>query len=153
MTHNQLVRRVAAYLRWSRFRCSVVTTELSTTHNTETPDVIGWHCGGASVLVECKTSRADFLADKAKVFRKVEDMGMGDIRFYAAPAGILTSSDVPDGWGLLEVYDRQIRETHEPVRKPADKRCEVVMLMSVLRRLELSTAVFVRQCPGLPGEE
>lgn len=74
--------------------------ELSTA-NTETPDVIGWHGNGGSILIECKVSRSDFLADKNKVFRRDEDLGMGDVRYFAAPIGLLCADEMPAGWGLV----------------------------------------------------
>ena len=50
---------------------------------------------------------------------------------------------IPDGWGLLEVDERCVRELKMPERKEANKRNECVMLMSVIRRLEIATAVYV----------
>ena len=142
-THEGLVRRLAAWLKNTK-RNTVVVSELST-RNGETPDVIGWIGGAASTLIERKVSRADFLADRKKWFRRHEDAGMGDVRYVAAPKGLLRAEEMPDGWGLLEVDDRFVREAATPTRKEASKRNECVVLMSVLRRLEISTAVFVRQ--------
>lgn len=149
--HRELVKRCGAWLR-NRKHCLVVMEELGT-QNTETPDDIGFHGAGRSILVECKTSRADYLADKNKIFRRCEEMGMGDVRYFAAPKGLLKPDELPEGWGLLEVGKHQIREAKEPVRKEADKRAEVKMLMSAIRRLEISSAVFVRREPDEPQEE
>lgn len=144
MTHKELVKRARAWLT-NHERCTVVLAELATTYNTETPDAIGFHSsGGGSVLVECKASRADFLADKNKVFRREEERGMGDRRYFLVPAKLIAPAEVPDSWGLLEMYDRQILEAKEAPFATANKNAEIVMLVSVLRRLELSTAVFVR---------
>jgi hypothetical protein len=143
MTHKDLVRRVGAWLR-GRKGCNVVMLELAT-KNSETPDAIGFHGAGCSILIECKASRSDFHADKDKWFRQFEDMGVGDVRYFAAPKGLLTPSDMPDGWGLLEVSEHQIREVCEPSPKAANKRAEVIMLTSAIRRLEISTAVYVQQ--------
>lgn len=151
MTHTQLVRRIANWLKaggrcggsqgWAP-TCKVVCAELHTL-TSETPDVIGW-TGGSSVLIECKISRSDFHADKNKLFRKFEEQGMGDYRFFAAPEGILTPDDMPDGWGLIEARKR-IHQLKPCIPKAANKRCEVTMLVSVLRRLQLSTAVYVAE--------
>lgn len=142
--HKTLVRKSAAWLR-NRKNCNVVFAELATQNN-ETPDVIGFHGAGGSILVECKTSRADFLADKNKIFRHHEEMGMGDARYFAAPKGLLKPDELPEGWGLLEITDADGRtyETKQATYKEANKRAEVKMLMSAIRRLEISTAVFVR---------
>ena len=143
LTHKQMVRRMALWLR-NHKKCPVVFAEL-TTQNTETPDVIGFHGAGGSTLIECKISRADYLADSNKIFRRYLELGMGDTRYFAAPKGMLKPEELPENWGLLEVEERCVRIKKEAIHQPADKRCEVKMLMSAIRRLELSTAVFVRQ--------
>ena len=144
MTHKQAVRRVRNWMTNSK-QFGVVLAELAT-RNRETPDVIGWK-QSHSTLVEVKVSRSDFLGDKKKCFRRHEESGMGDHRYFAAPKGLLKPEEMPDGWGLLEIGEHQIREIAEAQPKNADKRCECNMLLSVLRRLEISTAVFVRQEP------
>jgi len=141
-THKFLVKKAAAWLR-NRKNCNVVFAELATQNN-ETPDAIGFRGADGSILVECKCSRADFLADKNKIFRHYDDMGMGDARYFAAPKGLLKPGELPEGWGLLEITDGRTYETKEATHKPTNKRAEVKMLMSAIRRLELSTAVFVR---------
>ena len=150
-THKTLVRRIAQWLKWTR-RMTVVMSELAT-RNGETPDVIGWIGGASSTLVECKASRADFLADAGKWFRRHEESGMGDLRYVAAPRGMLSPNETPEGWGLLEVDDRCVRTTKEAQPKNGNKRAECVMLMSALRRLELSTAVFVVSDDGNDGND
>lgn len=145
-THKKAVRRMAEYLRntsVSEMHCSVVAADLHTS-NHETPDVIGFS-GSRSIIIECKVSRADFCADKLKSFRKCEDSGMGDKRYFAAPKGLITVDDLPDGWGLLEIDERCVRFTKEATHKHANKSAEVKVLTSIIRRLEISTAVFVRQ--------
>ena len=67
----------------------------------ETPDVIGWKGRCRSVLIECKVSRADFLADREKPFRKDPSLGMGCERFYLTPAGLIRPAELPGKWGLL----------------------------------------------------
>lgn len=134
LTHKRAVQRITNWLRNSK-RCFVVMAELATQNN-ETPDCIGWYGSGGSLLVECKISRSDFHSDKGKNFRRYEEMGMGDLRYYAA--------DLPAGWGLLEIHEHCIKEVVEATHKTANKQCEVKMLMSAIRRLEISTAVFVQ---------
>lgn len=68
----------------------------------EQPDVIGWVGLGYSWLIEVKVSRADFLKDKKKFQRLYPEKGMGDERYYLAPAGLIKLSELPDRWGLLE---------------------------------------------------
>lgn len=96
-THAQLVREAANWLRGSR-KCSLVATEIATMID-EKPDAIGWG-NQVSILVECKTSRQDFLADAKKPHRFRE--GVGQERWFYMPAGIVVPDDLPEGWGLLE---------------------------------------------------
>lgn len=84
--------------------CSVVLIEAPGAR--EEPDAIGWN-GWASVLVECKTSRADFLADIKKPHRRHPERGMGTTRWYMTPRGLLQPAEIPDRWGLLEVVNRR----------------------------------------------
>jgi hypothetical protein len=142
LTHKQLVLRLSKWLKFTK-RYKIVISELSTI-NSETPDIIAWQGHASSILIECKTSRADFMADKKKHFRKSPTRGMGDIRYFAAPKGMLSIEEIPDGWGLLEVDDEKyIKEKKKPEFIQANKKNECVMLMSALRRLEISTAVYV----------
>jgi len=145
MTHKQAVRRIGNWLKNSRQpRCNIVVAELSTMCH-ETPDVIGFHGAGGSILVECKVSRSDFLSDKTKSFRNYPEFGMGDVRYFAAPPSIIFPDDDLGNWGQLEIREHQIRVVREPKPQAACKRSEVKLLMSAIRRLEISTAVFVRE--------
>ena len=144
MNHKQLVRRLAMWLKNSR-NYSVVVLERSTAV-WETPDVLGFK-GPRSLLIECKVSRSDFLADSKKRFRLIAETGMGDLRFYAAPKGVLTASDIPPKWGFLEISERCVTEISEAEEQQADKRAEVAFLVSAIRRLEIACTVFVRAEP------
>ncbi len=140
-THKALVRRMTSWLKFTKLN-TVVIAELST-RNSETPDVIAWRDEAQSILIECKVSRADFRADGGKWFRRHEKEGMGDLRYVAAPAGLLCAAEMPERWGLLEVTKRQVRVTKEAAPMKAHKGRECVMLMSALRRLQIATAVYV----------
>jgi hypothetical protein len=125
-------------------RCHVVIAELATL-NSETPDVLGFYRSGMSVLIEVKVSRGDFAADKDKHFRAIPKAGVGDRRYFAAPKGMLRETDLPPFWGLLELDgERQVLRTKEAEAQDGNKRVEVSILTSAMRRLELSTAVFIR---------
>lgn len=147
LTHKAAVRRMALWLRNSR-DCAVVMAERRVGACSEQPDVIGWHGNGRSILIECKVSRADFLADRDKYFRRHEETGVGQARYFAAPRGLLLPEEMPVGWGLLEIRDRQVKVRSEAATKPANKAAEVAMLVSCVRRLEIAATVFVRH-----GEE
>jgi hypothetical protein len=77
----------------------------------EIPDAIGFRAGvhdECSVLVECKVSRNDFLADMKKVHRINEGQGMGTYRYYLAPTGLISPNELPAKWGLVEVNERGV---------------------------------------------
>lgn len=149
MTHKQLVTRMSLWLRNSR-GYSVVIAERATAAM-ETPDVLGFHAA-RSLLIECKVSRADFFADGEKRFRVQAEKGMGDLRYFAAPAGVLTADDLPPDWGLLEVRDKQVREVLGAIPQQANKRSEVLFLVSAIRRLEIACTVYVRHDPETTEE-
>lgn len=143
MNHPELVSCAEKWLRKSQ-GCSVVITELTASTSTgEQPDAIGFRAWGRSILIECKTSRQDFMADARKNFRINPSAGMGDFRFYLCEAGVLDVGDMPDGWGLLVVDGGKIRrKCGVNPRKinavaPFDghKRNEIVMCVSALRRV------------------
>lgn len=121
-THAELVERAGRWLSNSARtgepdplgflnlnRCEVVLLEPHA--GRENPDAIGWFsCGHRSILIECKASRIDFLADKKKYHRHFEKNGLGRYRFYMSPPGIITTEDLQDsGWGLLEVHGRTVK--------------------------------------------
>jgi hypothetical protein len=129
-THDELVRLAAYWLEKTAsnisMKCPLVIAELVTA-NTEIPDVIGFRYG-VSILIECKASR-----------------GMGDNRYYFAPEGLISKAELPMYWGLIEINDTgYIKIVGEALTFPeANKHGEIIMLQSVIRRLRISTAVFV----------
>ncbi|HEX5435413.1 MAG TPA: hypothetical protein VFY05_14335 [Candidatus Angelobacter sp.] len=139
MTHAQLVRLAEEWLR-RRYRCGVVLSEQSCAAG-ETPDLIGWKGKCRSVLVECKVSRADFLADREKPFRRDPQQGIGCERFYLTPHGLIENSELPRGWGLLEVKRREIVIVVKPARQSqrgeAGLMWEMNLLLASLRRVEV----------------
>jgi len=147
LTHSDLVKRAEKWLR--AFGCKVVLAEFhAVTNNGEIPDAIAWKFG-ASVLIECKASRSDFLSDKQKCFRKAPELGMGRYRFYMCPPHVIEKEDLPDGWGLLWVRGKHIERIVAPrgnqlmpteeFKRFTDygEGSEICLLVSALRRLEL----------------
>lgn len=149
-THADLVLRAKGWLR--RQGCKTVFGELTcVTYTGEIPDSIGWHGGlNATVLIECKTSRSDFLADRKKRFRQEPHNGMGSFRYFMCPPGVIRAEDLPERWGLLYCHGRSVRmeagrelgryiEGDDPWRFPAkNDRGEVSMLLSVMNRISLT---------------
>jgi hypothetical protein len=137
MTHAQLVDRAVRWLR--SYRCDVVLSEQACVSG-EMPDAIGWKQASHSVLVECKITRADFLADREKPFRQKPERGVGSERFYLTPPALIKLEELPTGWGLLE-YRRGHIELLQPsaknLRTTVGFRYEMNLLLSSLRRVEV----------------
>lgn len=149
MTHKQIVE--IAY-RWvlKNGSCGVAFKELSFAGWGEIPDVMGFG-NGHSLLIECKVSRSDFLADANKPFRKNPQFGMGKHRYYCTPANLIKISELPEGWGLIEVNEKgKARKVHIPKMSNPNYpehqmhyyhnrniEAELAMMYSALRRLQL----------------
>jgi hypothetical protein len=137
MTHAQLVEKAVRWLR--SYRCGVVLSEQACVSG-EMPDAIGWKRACHSVLVECKMTRADFLADRDKPFRQKPEQGVGCERFYLTPLALLKREELPAGWGLLE-YRRGRIETVQAsaknLRTPRGFGYEMNLLLASLRRVEV----------------
>ena len=77
--HTQLIDLAA---KWLAVKQAVVITDMS--HGLgETADTIGWTCGFPRWW-SAKTSRAGFLGDKHKPWRRDPSRGMGTYRYHAA---------------------------------------------------------------------
>jgi hypothetical protein len=137
MTHAQLVAKAVAWLR--SYRCGVVLSEQACLSG-EMPDAIGWRRACHSVLVECKISRADFLVDRDKPFRRKQELGLGCERFYLTLAAMVHLEELPPGWGLLECHNRKIkmvRPAAKNLRTTTGFRYEMNLLLASLRRVEI----------------
>lgn len=119
MTHEKLCERARRWLSGTR-RCEPVFSNIASCQ--EIPDAIGWSsCYGwaGSTVVECKTSRSDFHADRRKYlayedpnekwkmkwkipmgrvsperakqcgYRLIEYPRMGDFRYFMCESGVL----------------------------------------------------------------
>ena len=138
MTHAQMVDLAVAWLR--RYRCGIVLSEQACASG-EVPDAIGWKGKCRSVVVECKISRHDFLADRCKPFRQNPEIALGCERFYLAPRGLIAPQELPPGWGLLECMGRNVemrlRPPRRSLRTTAGMECEMNLLLASLRRVEI----------------
>jgi hypothetical protein len=137
MTHAKLVEMAVEWLR--RYRCGVVLSEQACLSG-EMPDAIGWKKKCHSVLVECKASRPDFLADRDKHFRQRPETGVGCERYYMAPKELIRLEEIPSGWGLLEVSGREVekvRASARNLRSHIGFGYEMNLLLASLRRVEV----------------
>jgi hypothetical protein len=137
MTHAQLVERAVGWLR--RYRCGVVLSEQACVSG-EMPDAIGWKRANHSVLLECKLTRADFLADRGKPFRAKPQQGVGSERFYLTPPALVKTEELPAGWGLLELRRGRVemlRASAKNLRTSKGFGYEMNLLLASLRRVEV----------------
>ena len=137
MTHAQMVQRAVRWLR--SYRCGVVLSEQACASG-EMPDAIGWKRACHSVLVECKVTRADFLADRDKPCRMKPQNGVGCERFYFTPGGLVRPEELPAGWGLLEWRNRgveMVQPAAKSLRTATGFRYEMNLLLASLRRVEV----------------
>lgn len=144
MTHAELVTRAVAWLRGS-VGCSVVISETPSGMTIEIPDAIGWRrMGCESHLVECKTSRSDFKADRKKLSAQ---FGMGDYRYYLVPPKLVEPSELPEFWGLAYCYPSKIvriKKAERRVRDSIRAACESSLLF---RDLESHHQIRQGICP------
>ena len=142
--HSSLVLIAAQWLR-KNMRCGVVFEEFVTAIS-EIPDAFGLR-SDYSILIECKASRSDFLADRKKIFRQMPEHGIGDFRLFLCPTGLIRPDELPEHWGLLYYDGEKVKRIRAPkgntwmsqqeFRFQKNHRNEYRLLYSALRRIEL----------------
>ncbi len=134
-----LLKTVGAGVAVSEMACCNMTGEI--------PDAIGWK-QGCSILIEAKTSRPDFLADKKKHFRISPEFGMGSYRLFICPDGLIKPDELPKDWGLLYYHPGRKRRIERVIcfkgnivsnegnlkSQVANYRAENALLLSYIRR-------------------
>jgi hypothetical protein len=137
--HAALVSAAVDWLR-HHYRCGIVLSEQYCATG-EVPDAIGWKGVNRSVVIECKASRNDFLADASKPFRVRPEDGLGCERFYLAPSGVIKPEELPAHWGLLEYKRSGVSVVRKAARKdlrsPVGLMKEMNLLLASLRRVEV----------------
>lgn len=141
--HTEICKQAKKWVMKQGFGVALDDSVRAWLETGEQPDVIAWR-SNASLVIEVKVSRSDFLAEKKKPFRKNPKLGMGDWRFYLSPPGVIQQNDLPEGWGLLHILDNGKIEpvvgwppntewgTHKPFF--GNKASEMAMMYSALRR-------------------
>jgi len=106
MTHRQLCEMGARFIAQKLYHGKEYPWRIliETGFRKENPDVFGFTRYN-SVLIECKASRSDFLADKKKPFRQNPQEGVGNTRYYLVNEGVAKPEEMPEGWQLLEAID------------------------------------------------
>lgn len=131
ISHDKLVKRAIRWL-WSQ-GCAIVISEMASA--SQEPDAIGFLTNW-TILIECKASRSDFLSEKHKPHVRSKT-SMGDKRYYLTPPSIIKSGELPEGYGLLELYGNGVT-IMEGAKFINDKdwRAEMHLLISAMRRID-----------------
>lgn len=154
LSHADLVTLAHSWLLGAG-ECGFAFTEPQMPRSSEMPDALGYRGNGFTILIECKTSRADFLADRKKPFRRMPSMGVGGLRYFMTPPGLVKPEELPAKWGLIYAYPSgQTRSVVNPPRPKTraqldalnaavfveherNTAAEFCLLMSALRRVEI----------------
>lgn len=114
-----------------------VAVELCTWRSEKT-DVWGLGNFNESAVIEVKTSRADFLADRKKWCRGEEALtggyAAGRLRWYLCPEGIIRKDEVPEKWGLLYWDGKKVYPVKAPKPFEGTASADMDILTSLLRR-------------------
>lgn len=146
LTHKRLVEGACQWLHQVH-HCDPVLPEANTLGTRgEIPDVIGFEVNRSytarSILVECKATRADFLADLKKPSRSLgyTCFAMGYMRWYFTVPGVidLDSWELPDRWGCAlwdggPIHGVQIAK-HPSHQDFYSRDNEITLLVQTIRR-------------------
>lgn len=109
LDHRRLCEIGADFLKKQKNGHSCQFAVIEPACNGENPDVFGVRHGYehdikvGTILLEAKTSRADFLIDKKKPHRVNTHLGVGKWRYYICPEGLIKVDELPPKWGLIYV--------------------------------------------------
>lgn len=138
-THRQLEEVGAKWLSKSGYwwSCKRIAIE-PTSPGSERPDVIGF-AYGVTHVIECKTTRDDFLRDFRKKWRKEGEKPMGSYRWWLCVEGVITVDDLSgsgDGLLLVTAYG-SVQIIKFPTRRSEEERNmigELCILYSMLSK-------------------
>ena len=146
MTHRELcllaAKKIRTAIDWDVPKCPYSIVEPFSFCSYEQPDVFAW-CYWTTVMIECKVSHADFLADLKKPFRLKPESGIGRHRYYCCPEGIIKAEEVPEGFGLLYAIDGRLKLIKKAV--PFDRHNqngEIGIVTSIVKRNGIKPQVF-----------
>jgi hypothetical protein len=109
--------------------------------------------GHERIAIEVKVSRADYRSETPEKRAPAEVSAHRCA--YAAPAGLIEPTTLPDGWGLIEVYQRDGIPSRTVWRTPAARReptCDLDYLVSAGVRRASRAEERIRRGEGLGAE-
>lgn len=139
LTHSYLCELAVKWLRSNKIsncdlttqKCKVVASELKSM-NCEIPDAIGFCPSGHTILIECKTSIADYRRD---IYKPSKQFGqMGNYRYYMTGVGLLDNEPYfPQTHGLIETNGTNIYVKKSPCFVEANGIAQNRLLLSMIR--------------------
>ena len=123
-----------------RSRCGIVLSEQGCSSG-EMPDAIGWKGKNHSIVIECKISRADFLADCVQAMAEESSHCVG-LRALLTPLrrGCSSRSRCPKDGGCWRSQGRElklVKKSKRKLRQPEGLMNEMNLLLASLRRVEV----------------
>lgn len=147
LSHRDLCEIGGRFLKTTKIyylKCKFIVVEL-VSFSQETPDVFGID-STRSVLIEVKMSRADFKNDFKKKFRNGKSLGLGQMRYYLCPEGLLKPEEMPKNWGLMYCSNSNkitiVRNATPFLDHERNFRGEMLIINSILRRLNIKPQIF-----------
>lgn len=89
--------------------------------------------GFRRIAYEIKVSRGDFIKEKRDPEKRQPAMEVSDYFYFAAPRGLIAPMELPQGCGLLVVYESGRSEILERAPKLNPTRLDWCFVASVLR--------------------
>ena len=133
-THATLVERAA---HWLARDAGIVLTTISGPHREEQADVFAASRGGdETTVIECKQSRADFLADLDKPHRAVGVLALGNRRLYYTVAGLVKPEEVPEPWGLVYLTPSGNKTVKYARRVESNRKAEYGLMWTALYQIQ-----------------
>lgn len=122
-----------------------VAVEICTWNNEHT-DVWGLGSFNESVIIEVKTSRADFIADSRKWCRNEQAANIGrqagTMRWFLCPEYLIKDNELPEKWGLLYYDGKKIYPVKAPIKFENTAAADIDILTSILRRERFPNKIF-----------
>lgn len=149
LTHDDLIKLGTKWLRkqhssgkdklnFHHTGCGVILPEYVSSERS-IPDVIGFNTS-ESIVIECKTSHNDYLADLKKPHRNlINPKQCGNYRYYLCPHDIISVNELTNGWGLLYTNGKAIFVIKSALwhGEPEIKVAEWFILYSLARSAEV----------------
>ena len=93
--------------------------------------------GYKRIAYEIKVSRSDFLSELKAPEKRVSAMKNSDEFYFVAPKGMLDKGDIPEGCGLMEVYE----DLRTRIRLKAPQKPEVPKVSHAMFSLAARNAI------------